>query len=125
VSKLHDGRVNSHPAGNCCYRGAGQHYSGTQSFVVCRKKVINPYRVTTERESKMKTNTLIGIILIVIGIIAFAYQGITYTTREKVVDIGPIHMTAEKTKTLPLSPIVGGLALVGGIVMLVMGNKKG
>ena len=73
----------------------------------------------------MKTNTLIAIILIAIGIVAFAYQGITYTTREKVVDIGPLHMTAEKTKTLPLPPIVGAIALVGGIVLLVMGNKKG
>lgn len=73
----------------------------------------------------MKTFTLIGIILIVIGIVAFAYQGITYTTREKIVDVGPIHMTAEKTKTLPLPPIVGGLALVGGIVLLVVGKKKG
>ena len=68
---------------------------------------------------------MIGVILIVIGIIAFAYQGITYTTREKVVDIGPIHMTAEKTKTIPLPPIVGGLALLGGIVLLVVSNKKG
>jgi uncharacterized membrane protein len=73
----------------------------------------------------MKTLTLIGIILISIGILAFAYQGITYTTREKVIDIGPIHMTAEKTKTFPLPPIVGGLTLLGGIVLLVMGNKKG
>ena len=73
----------------------------------------------------MKTYTLTGIILIVIGIVAFAYQGITYTTREKVVDIGPIHMTAEKTRTLPLPPIVGGIALVGGIVLLIMGNKRG
>jgi uncharacterized membrane protein len=73
----------------------------------------------------MKTYALAGIILIVIGIVAFAYQGITYTTREKVVDIGPIQMTAEKTKTLPLSPIMGGVALVGGIALLVMGNRKG
>ena len=73
----------------------------------------------------MKTYTLTGIILIVIGIVAFAYQGITYTTREKVVDIGPIQMTAEKTKTLPLPPILGGIALVGGIVLLVIGSKKG
>jgi hypothetical protein len=72
----------------------------------------------------MKTYMLAGIILVVIGIVAFAYQGITYTTREKVVDIGPIQMTTEKTKTLPLPPIVGGIALVGGIVLLVMGNKK-
>ena len=67
----------------------------------------------------MKTNTIIGIILIVIGIIALAYQGITYTTREKVVDIGPIQINSDKTKTIPLPPIVGGIALVGGIVLLV------
>ena len=73
----------------------------------------------------MKTYTLIGIVLIVIGIIALAYQGITYTTREKVVDIGPIQMTADKTKTIPLPPIVGGIALVSGIVLLVAGGKKG
>ena len=73
----------------------------------------------------MKTNMLIGIILIVVGIVAFAYQGITYTTREKVVDLGPIQVSADKTKTLPLPPIVGGIALVGGIVLLVMGGKKG
>ncbi len=72
----------------------------------------------------MKTNTLLGIILIVIGIVAFAYQGITYTTREKVVDLGPLQVTAEKTKTLPLPSIVGGIALVGGIVLLVMGGRK-
>lgn len=72
----------------------------------------------------MKPYTLIGIILIVLGIVAFAYQGITYTTREKVVDIGPIEMTADKTKTIPLPPIVGGVAVVGGIVLLVLGGKK-
>ena len=73
----------------------------------------------------MKTYMLTGIILIVVGIIAFAYQGITYTTREKVVDIGPIQMSADKEKTIPLPPILGGIALVGGIVLLVVGNKKG
>ena len=73
----------------------------------------------------MKTHMLIGIILVAIGIVAFAYQGITYTTREKVVDLGPIHVTSEKTRTLPLPPIVGTIALVGGIVVLVIGSKKG
>ena len=68
---------------------------------------------------------MIGIILIVIGIFAFAYQGISYTSREKVVDLGPIHVTAEKTRTLPLPPIVGGISLVGGIVLVVVGKKKG
>jgi hypothetical protein len=73
----------------------------------------------------MKTNTLLAIILIAVGVIAFAYQGITYTTREKVIDLGPLQVTADKTKTLPLPPIVGAIALVGGIVLLVMGSKKG
>jgi drug/metabolite transporter (DMT)-like permease len=73
----------------------------------------------------MKTNTLLGIILIVAGIAIFAYQGITYTSREKVVDLGPVEVTAERSKTLPLSPIVGALALAGGVVLLVMGSKKG
>ena len=73
----------------------------------------------------MKTNTVIGIILIVLGIAAFAFQGITYTTRERAVDIGPIQVTTEKTRTIPLPPIVGGIALVGGIVLLVAGNRKG
>ena len=72
----------------------------------------------------MKTNTLIAVVLIAIGVVAFAYQGISYTTREKVVDIGPIHMTAEKTRTIPLPPIVGGIALVGGIVLLVIGIRR-
>ena len=73
----------------------------------------------------MKTNTLLGIILIVLGVIAFAYQGIDFTTREKVVDLGPVHMSADRTRTLPLPPIVGALAIIGGIVLLVTGSKKG
>lgn len=72
----------------------------------------------------MKTNIVIGIILIVLGIAALAYQGITYTTREKVIDLGPLQMTAEKEKTIPLPPIVGGLALIAGTVMLIMGSRK-
>jgi len=72
----------------------------------------------------MRLKTIIAIILIAVGIVALAYQGISYTTREKVVDLGPIHMTADKTRTLPLPPIVGAVALVGGIVILVTGKKK-
>ena len=68
--------------------------------------------------------TLVGIALIVLGIVAFAYQGITYTSREKVIDIGPLHATADTQKTIPLSPLLGGLALVGGIVLVVVGAKK-
>jgi len=72
----------------------------------------------------LKTYTLIGIILIALGIVAFAYQGISYTTREKVVDLGPVHMSADKTRTIPLTPIVGALALAGGVALLVVGSKK-
>lgn len=72
----------------------------------------------------MKSATLIGLVLIVLGIVALAYQGITYTTREKVIDIGPLEATAETEKTIPLSPLLGGLALIGGIVLVVVGNKK-
>ena len=68
---------------------------------------------------------MLGILLIAIGIVAFAYQGINYTTREKVVDIGPIHMSADKTRTLPLGPIVGFAALAGGVALLVLGSRKG
>jgi hypothetical protein len=63
-------------------------------------------------------------ILIALGIIAFAYQGISYKTRENVVDLGPIHVTTEKSHTLPLPPVVGGIALAGGIVLLVVGSRK-
>ncbi len=72
----------------------------------------------------MKTASLLGLALIVLGIVALAYQGITYTTHKKVLDIGPIQATKEEHNTIPLPPIVGGLALVGGIVLLVAGRKE-
>jgi len=72
----------------------------------------------------MKPTIIIAIILIAVGVLAFAYQGITYTTREKAVDVGPIHVTTERTRTIPLPPIVGALALAGGIVLLVMAKRS-
>ncbi|MGK2943220.1 MAG: DUF3185 domain-containing protein [Desulfuromonadales bacterium] len=72
----------------------------------------------------MKPYTLIGIILIVVAVAAFGYQGISYTSREKVIDLGPLQMTAEKTNTIPLSPIVGVVALIGGLVLLIGGSRK-
>ena len=63
----------------------------------------------------MGPKIIIAIILIALGIAALGYQGITYTTREKVVDLGPIQLTAEKTRTIPLPPIVGAIALVAGV----------
>ncbi len=72
----------------------------------------------------IKPITLVGIALIVLGIVAFAYQGITYTSREKIIDIGPIQATADTQKTIPLSPLLGGLVLAGGIVLVIVGAKK-
>jgi hypothetical protein len=64
-------------------------------------------------------NKTLGIILIVLGLVGLAYGGFTYKTREKVIDIGPIQATQEKTHAVPLPPIVGALALIGGIVLVV------
>lgn len=67
---------------------------------------------------------IVGFVLIVIGVIALAMGGISYTKREKVLDIGPIEATAERQKTIPLPPLLGGLALAGGIVLVIAGAKK-
>ena len=73
----------------------------------------------------MNTTKLLAILLLLaLGIIAFAYQGIGYKTQENVVDLGPIHVTTEKSHTLPLPPIVGALALLGGIALLIGDSKK-
>lgn len=65
-----------------------------------------------------------GIILVVLGVLALAYQGIRYTTREKLIDIGPLKVTASERKTIPLPPIVGGIALAAGIALILMERKK-
>ena len=65
----------------------------------------------------------LGVILIVLGLVGLAWGGFTYTTREKVVDLGPIHATRDETHSVPLPPIVGAVALVGGIVLLVAGRR--
>ena len=67
---------------------------------------------------------ILGYVLIAIGVISLAVGGITYTKREKVLDIGPIQATADRQKTIPLPPLLGGLALVGGIVLVVASSKK-
>ena len=72
----------------------------------------------------MKAATIIGIALIILGIVALPYRGITYTQREKIVDIGPLQATADREKTIPLPPILGGLSLVGGIVLVIVGSKS-
>lgn len=66
---------------------------------------------------------LIGILLIVFGVVALAVGGINYTTREKVLDIGPLEATTETRKTIPLSPIAGVAAIAGGVALVVAGAK--
>lgn len=72
----------------------------------------------------MKPAGILGLVLIVIGIVALAYGGFTYTKREKVVDFGPLQISADRQKTIPLPPILGALCLVGGVVLVVAGNKS-
>jgi Na+-transporting methylmalonyl-CoA/oxaloacetate decarboxylase gamma subunit len=72
----------------------------------------------------MKPAVFIGVVLIVLSILSFAYQDITHKTREKVLDIGPIEATAEKQKTIPLPPVFGAMALIGGITLVIIGNKS-
>lgn len=67
---------------------------------------------------------LVGIILIVLGVLALAYQGIRYTTQEKVIDIGPLKVTAAEKKTIPLPPILGGAAIVAGIALILVERKR-
>lgn len=72
----------------------------------------------------MKPIIWAGIVLIVLGALALGYQGIDYTRQKDVVNVGSLHVTTESHEQIPLPPILGGLALVGGIVLLVMGTRK-
>jgi uncharacterized membrane protein HdeD (DUF308 family) len=65
-----------------------------------------------------------GIVLIVLGTLALAYQGFTYTTRETVIDIGPIKATADRERTFPLPPVIGIVAIVGGVALMFGGTRK-
>ena len=72
----------------------------------------------------MKSTSTAAIILIVLGVVALAYQGISYTSRETVIDLGPIHATAERQRTLPLPPIFGIAAVAAGVVLLMTGVRR-
>jgi drug/metabolite transporter (DMT)-like permease len=72
----------------------------------------------------VKPISIAGLVLIVLGVVALVYQGITYTSRETVLDIGPLHATADREKTLPLPPILGIVAVAGGAVLLYVGGRK-
>jgi drug/metabolite transporter (DMT)-like permease len=84
-----------------------------------------PYSLYEPEGFAMKPNAILAIVLIAAGIAAIVYQGITYTTREKVVDIGPVHVMEDRTRSIPLPPIIGALAIVAGAALLVVGSRKG
>jgi hypothetical protein len=79
--------------------------------------------VVTSPRSQMKPITVIGAALILLGVIALGYQGITYTSRETVIDLGPLHATADRQRTIPLSPLLGVVALAAGLVLVVGGLR--
>jgi hypothetical protein len=72
----------------------------------------------------MKPAVIVGVILIILGAVALAYQGITYTSQEKVVDLGPLKVEAKKEKTIPLPPVLGALLLVGGVVLVAVSARR-
>jgi hypothetical protein len=72
----------------------------------------------------MKPIAILGVLLIVLGLAALVYQGVTYTSRETVIDIGPITATADRQKTMPIPPVIGILAVAGGVALLVVGARK-
>ncbi len=72
----------------------------------------------------MKTAYVAGIVLIVLGIVGLAYGGIHYTKRQRLFDAGPIHATRDKQETIPIPPVLGGIALAGGIALLIVGAKE-
>jgi hypothetical protein len=72
----------------------------------------------------MKPIAMVGLLLIVLGIVGLVYQGIGYTKRKDVLDVGPIHATKDTHETIPIPPLLGGIALVGGIALLVVGAKS-
>ena len=71
----------------------------------------------------MTSTAIVGIILIIIGVVALAYGGLSFTTSEKVAEVGPLKLEKEKTRSVPLPPVLGGLALLGGVALLVVGRR--
>jgi hypothetical protein len=100
--------------------GCGDHvHSAVSSFVTVASSIGR-----TETFMNAKPIIHVGIALMLLGIATFAYQGIGYTSREKVIGIGPLQGSVDANKIVPLSPLVAGLMLVGGIVLVVVGIKK-
>ena len=78
----------------------------------------------SEKGRHMRAIRIVGVALIVIGVVALVYQGITYTTREKVLEVGPVEVRKETQRTIPLPPLIGVVALAGGIVLILVGARR-
>ena len=72
----------------------------------------------------MKPLVIVGILLIVLGVVALAYEGISYTKTERVIDLGPLKVDAKREKTIPLPPVLGALSLVGGVALLIASRRR-
>ncbi len=72
----------------------------------------------------MKPSSLAGIVLVALGLVALIYQGVTYTSRETVLDIGPLHATADRHRTIPLPPLLGGAAVAIGGVLIALSMRQ-
>lgn len=72
----------------------------------------------------MKTAIVAGVLLIVLGVVSLVYQGITYTHQKKIVDLGPVQVTDKAKDTIPLPPILGGIALAGGVALVIVGSRR-
>ena len=72
----------------------------------------------------MRPAAIVGLVLIVLGVIGFALGGFSFTRKEKVLDVGPVEATADKKESVPIPPVLAGLALVGGVVLLVVGTRR-
>jgi uncharacterized membrane protein YidH (DUF202 family) len=73
----------------------------------------------------MNAAKVVGLLLVIVGVVALLYSGVTYTRREKIVDLGPVQIEKKTTERIPIPPIVGGLALVGGIVLVLSNRGSG
>jgi drug/metabolite transporter (DMT)-like permease len=72
----------------------------------------------------MKPITIVGILLIVLGVVGLALGGFSFTRKDKVVDLGPIEATADKKESVPIPPLLGALAIVGGVVLVAVGSRR-
>ena len=72
----------------------------------------------------MRASVIVGIVLIVAGALALAYQGFSYTRQREVVEVGPFSATAETRETIPIPPVLGGLAIAAGVVLILVGRRK-